>query len=60
MPVDSLTKDDISKGNAALGSLLATGRLVLVDEDGEMPRRKHDPGSKDRSHAASKRTLNQY
>eukprot|EP00959_Pyramimonas_sp_CCMP1952_P077686 1624078-Pyramimonas_sp.AAC.1 len=29
MPVDSLTKDDISKGNAALGSLLATGRLVL-------------------------------
>eukprot|EP00959_Pyramimonas_sp_CCMP1952_P440870 9230197-Pyramimonas_sp.AAC.1 len=57
MPVDALTKDDITKGNAALASLLTHGKLVLVDEAEELDRRKKDPGNKDRSQAASRRTL---
>eukprot|EP00959_Pyramimonas_sp_CCMP1952_P376883 7893986-Pyramimonas_sp.AAC.1 len=36
MPVDTLTKDDVSKSNAALANLLANGRLVLIDEGAEM------------------------
>eukprot|EP00959_Pyramimonas_sp_CCMP1952_P213207 4461069-Pyramimonas_sp.AAC.1 len=56
MPVDALAKDDVSKSNAALASLLANGRLVLIDENAEMVRRKEHPGAQDRSHAASRRT----
>eukprot|EP00959_Pyramimonas_sp_CCMP1952_P308483 6455964-Pyramimonas_sp.AAC.1 len=46
-------------GNAALASLLAHGQLVPVDEAEELVRRKQDPGNKDRSKAASKRTVAQ-
>eukprot|EP00959_Pyramimonas_sp_CCMP1952_P316643 6627643-Pyramimonas_sp.AAC.1 len=59
MPVDTLTKDDIGKGNAALANLLANGRIVLIDECEEIARRRDAPGSKDRSQAASRRTLEQ-
>eukprot|EP00959_Pyramimonas_sp_CCMP1952_P474353 9503313-Pyramimonas_sp.AAC.1 len=59
MPVDCPTKDDISKGNAALSSLLAIGKLVLIDEASEISRRKDQPGSKDRSQAASRRMSDQ-
>eukprot|EP00959_Pyramimonas_sp_CCMP1952_P246310 5148215-Pyramimonas_sp.AAC.1 len=32
MPVDALTKDDVTKCNAALFDLMTSGRIVLVDE----------------------------
>eukprot|EP00959_Pyramimonas_sp_CCMP1952_P090461 1893717-Pyramimonas_sp.AAC.1 len=47
MPVDELTKDDITKGNAVLASPLIHGKLVVVDEAEEPDRRKKDPGNKD-------------
>eukprot|EP00959_Pyramimonas_sp_CCMP1952_P051350 1073036-Pyramimonas_sp.AAC.1 len=36
MPVDPLTKDDITKSNAALSELMTHGRLILVDECSEL------------------------
>eukprot|EP00959_Pyramimonas_sp_CCMP1952_P150816 3156337-Pyramimonas_sp.AAC.1 len=59
MPVDSLTKDDITKSNAALFDLMAHGRLSLVDEGGELDRRRTCPELKDRSQSASRRELSQ-
>eukprot|EP00959_Pyramimonas_sp_CCMP1952_P402793 8440609-Pyramimonas_sp.AAC.1 len=53
MPVDQLTKDDVSKGNAALFDLMTSGRLVLVDEGAEVERRRAQPGLKSRTQAAS-------
>eukprot|EP00959_Pyramimonas_sp_CCMP1952_P087550 1831827-Pyramimonas_sp.AAC.1 len=35
MPVDPLTKDDITKSNAALFDLMSHGRLCLIDEEEE-------------------------
>ena len=57
MPVDTLTKDDVTKSNAALNDLIHNGRLLLVDEGAEIAARKNDPKTKDRSHAASKKRL---
>eukprot|EP00959_Pyramimonas_sp_CCMP1952_P096108 2009544-Pyramimonas_sp.AAC.1 len=47
MPVDCMSKDDISKGNAALSNLHASGMIVLVDEDNEMALRRDKPDQKD-------------
>eukprot|EP00959_Pyramimonas_sp_CCMP1952_P240874 5034087-Pyramimonas_sp.AAC.1 len=57
MPVDSLTKDDITKGNAALFDLMTNGRLILVDESDEVERRRHAPSLKSRTQAASRKVL---
>eukprot|EP00959_Pyramimonas_sp_CCMP1952_P396746 8312780-Pyramimonas_sp.AAC.1 len=57
MPVDSLTKDDISKENAALFDLMMSGRLVLVDEGAEVKRRRGRPDLKGRARAASRKTF---
>eukprot|EP00959_Pyramimonas_sp_CCMP1952_P454309 9469693-Pyramimonas_sp.AAC.1 len=55
MPVDPLTKDDITKCNAALFDLMSHGRLILVDEGAELERRKAAPELKGRSQQASRR-----
>eukprot|EP00959_Pyramimonas_sp_CCMP1952_P029918 627703-Pyramimonas_sp.AAC.1 len=57
MPVDALTKDDITKGNAALFDLMISGKLILVDESEEVERRRTTPGLKSRTQAASRKTL---
>eukprot|EP00959_Pyramimonas_sp_CCMP1952_P328805 6884026-Pyramimonas_sp.AAC.1 len=57
MPVDPLTKDDITKSNAALADLMTRGRLILVDESSELDRRRAAPELKDRSQLASRRQL---
>eukprot|EP00959_Pyramimonas_sp_CCMP1952_P134592 2816615-Pyramimonas_sp.AAC.1 len=57
MPVDSLTKDDVTKCNAALFDLMTSGRLISVDEGSEVDRRREDPGLKNRSQAASRKML---
>eukprot|EP00959_Pyramimonas_sp_CCMP1952_P239433 5004083-Pyramimonas_sp.AAC.1 len=59
MPVDPLTKDDITKSNAALFDLMVRGRLILVDESSELDRRRAAPELKDRSQLASRRQLAQ-
>eukprot|EP00959_Pyramimonas_sp_CCMP1952_P072562 1516051-Pyramimonas_sp.AAC.1 len=59
MPVDSLTKDDVAKCNAALFDLMTSGRLILIDEGSEVERRREQPGLKNRSQAASRKELNQ-
>eukprot|EP00959_Pyramimonas_sp_CCMP1952_P142855 2990636-Pyramimonas_sp.AAC.1 len=59
MPVDPLTKDDITKSSAALFDLMSHGRLCLIDEEEEVIRRRDQPELKDRSQAASRRALNQ-
>eukprot|EP00435_Cladocopium_sp_Y103_P028304 s1227_g7.t1 len=48
MVADTLTKDDISKGNGALEELLRSSRFALWDEDDELARRKTDPAAKGR------------
>eukprot|EP00959_Pyramimonas_sp_CCMP1952_P127221 2661240-Pyramimonas_sp.AAC.2 len=59
MPVDALTKDDASKCYAALSELMSSPRLTLVDEGGELERRKSQPELKNRSQAASRKELDQ-
>ena len=53
MVADSLTKDDITKGNGALEDLFKTSTLALWDEFDELARRKSDPKSRNRSKRAS-------
>lgn len=53
MIADTLTKDDISKGNGALEELLRSSKFALWDEDDELARRKADPTTKGRSKRAS-------
>jgi len=56
MPSDQLTKADVSKGNAALGEMLRSGRFRLLQESAEMASRKS--GSKPgRSKRASEREI---
>ena len=55
MVADSLTKDDLSKGNGALEEFLRTARLALWDEEDELARRKSDPSARLRSKKASEK-----
>eukprot|EP00959_Pyramimonas_sp_CCMP1952_P151508 3170018-Pyramimonas_sp.AAC.1 len=57
MPVDALTKEDVTKCNAALFDLMSHGRLILVDEDAEVARRRETPSLKSRSQTASRDEL---
>ena len=57
MPVDSMTKADISSSNAALTELIQSGHLSLVDVAVEMAARQEGSASKSRTQAASRRTL---
>ena len=61
MIVDSLTKVDVAKSNAAMSHLMRTGRLKLVLEVTEMAQRAHGKSVKgrgpSRSRAASQRRL---
>eukprot|EP00959_Pyramimonas_sp_CCMP1952_P462574 9483475-Pyramimonas_sp.AAC.1 len=57
MPVDAVTKDDFTKCNAALFDLMSSGRIVLVDEESEVDRRRAAPEFKDRSQSASRKML---
>jgi hypothetical protein len=57
MPVDIMTKSDVSKGNNALSHMLKTGRLCLIDEGAEMLMRKETGIKPGRSKAASIRVL---
>eukprot|EP00959_Pyramimonas_sp_CCMP1952_P407051 8530831-Pyramimonas_sp.AAC.1 len=57
MPVDSLTKDNISKGNAALFDLMTHGRLLLVDEQAEVDRKREHPELNSRTQTASRQLL---
>ena len=61
MIVDSLTKVDVAKSNAAMSHLMRTGRLKLVLEATEMAQRAHGKSVKgrgpSRSRAASQRRL---
>eukprot|EP00959_Pyramimonas_sp_CCMP1952_P014995 317603-Pyramimonas_sp.AAC.1 len=59
MPVDSLTKDDITKRNATLFDLMTSGRLVLIDEGAEVERRRTQPKLKSRTQAASRKVLDE-
>ena len=57
MPVDCLTKADITKGNGALGHLLKTGVLRIDKEEHEMLRRQRDAGARSRTRRASEKLL---
>ena len=57
LPVDCLTKSDMSKCNAAQLHLLKSGLLRLTAEEQTLQSRKEDPGAKNRSRAASRRQL---
>ena len=55
MPADVLTKDDLSKSNGALESVLKSSHLGLWNEEEELKLRREDPSSKGRSKAASEK-----
>ena len=57
MFVDALTKPDLSKCTGALLHMLRSGSLKLVDEETELQLRANDAHRKDRSRAASERSL---
>eukprot|EP00959_Pyramimonas_sp_CCMP1952_P250995 5246007-Pyramimonas_sp.AAC.1 len=59
MPVDSLTKDDFTKGSVAFFDCMTSGRLVLVDEGAEVERRRAQSGLKSRIQAASRKVLDE-
>ena len=59
MPVDSLTKADPAKCNAAMDHLIKTGKVSLVDESQELRDRKEQVQRKNRSRTASRRMLGQ-
>ena len=57
MPVDPLTKADISSSNAALCDLIRSGHLCLVEEAVELAARREGVTSKSRSQKASRDLL---
>ena len=57
MPVDIMTKADVSRGNNALSHMLKTGRLCLIHEEAEMLERKETGVKPGRSKSASIRIL---
>ena len=57
MPVDVLTKADISKGNGALNHLLKHGVLRIDKEEVELHRRQRDSNARCRSKRASEKLL---
>ena len=57
MPVDIMTKSDVAKGNAAMTSLLRSGRWRLLDEHDEVQERKAGKTKPGRSKSASLRDL---
>ncbi len=57
MPVDVMTKADLSKSNAAQFQLLRTGLPKITAESDHLEKRHQDPTAKGRSHAASLKLL---
>ena len=57
MPVDIMTKSDVAKGNAAMTSLLKSGRWRLLDEHDEVEERKAGKAKPGRSKSASLKEL---
>ena len=57
MPVDMLTKVDMSKTNGTLLHLLRTGQLRIDKEDVEMMRRQRDESARSRTRRSSDRLL---
>ena len=52
-----ITKADVSKGNAALTTLLKTGLFRILDEGGEMKSRKESGEKPGRSKAVCQKVL---
>ena len=57
MPVDVMTKADITKGNGALLHMLKYGYLRIDKEEAELIRRRSDPSSRSRTRQSSERLL---
>ena len=57
MPSDMMTKSDVRKGNAALSTLLRSGKWKLLDEKAEAQERHSGMVKPVRSQAASRREL---
>ena len=57
MPVDNLTKADISKGNGALLHLLKQASLRIEKEETELYKRQHEAVARSRTRRASERIL---
>ena len=57
MPSDMMTKSDVRKGNAALSTLLRSGKWKLLDEKTETQERQGGKVKPGRSQAASRREL---
>ena len=57
MPVDSLTKADVTKGNGALAHLLKHGVLRIDKEETELLKRQKDANARCRSRRASEKLL---
>eukprot|EP00435_Cladocopium_sp_Y103_P035246 s245_g9.t1 len=57
MPVDTLTKADISKGNGALLHLLRNASLRIEKEETELHRRQNEAVARSRTRRASERML---
>jgi hypothetical protein len=57
MPVDVMTKADITKGNGALLHMLKHGHLRIDKEENELIRRRSDPAARSRTRQSSEKLL---
>jgi hypothetical protein len=57
MPVDVMTKADITKGNGALLHMLKHGHLRIDKEENELIRRRSDPMARSRTRQSSEKLL---
>ena len=57
MPVDVMTKADITRGNGALLHMLKHGCLRIDKEEEELSRRRQDPAARSRTRQSSERLL---